>query len=499
MHKAKRQKKLHSILQTGYHGFSFIILLLFVLGVYLSYLLGGFFIQHSNRNNFASHIIRYGDDFSNYHDPVNNNIADLILSSYEVPSDLTRADGFIVWLEDPLSPPPSAIESWVEILDDQYNVIRVIGNKRTNLMHYTTLDLMPNIDADYSYSIAPFVNEDGETNILLAAISSSTSVMRIELTGVSFIICASVFIVLFILLGFLYSKWSAEKITKPLTHITEAIKNSGDDGILMNIQDFSATVELEEIKNAFNALSQRLIQVKQDREQLLSNRNRMIMDISHDIKTPVTTIAGYARALAEDVVTDEETKKRYTWTLYEKSLRVGKLVDDLFTLTKLDVSSDIIFNECDLVELVQRIVSEHYTEFEINHIEIICEFPEKPIICKIDSQSISRAIANLIENAKKYADKGGVLAVKMQEDNENVVIHICDNGEGISATLREHIFEPFVRGDKSRTVGQHEKGGTGLGLAIAKAAIEKHGGKLELIDSAYEYRTIFQITLPTNR
>lgn len=485
MRKVKKPKKLHSILQTGYHRFSIIILLLFIVSVVLSYMLGGFFMQHSNRNNFASYIITYGDDFTNYRDPVNNNIADLILSK-ETPFKPVSIDF------------GTKVEAWIEILDDQYRVIRIIGDKQTNLMHYTTLDLMPSIDAEYSYSIAPFVNEDGKTNILLVAIPSSTSIMRLELTGVSFLLCASSFIFIFILLGFLYSHWSAKKITKPLTHVTEAIKNSGEDGILMNVQDFSATVELEEIKNAFNALSQRLIKAKQDREQLLSDRSRMIMDISHDIKTPITTIAGYARALAEDVVTDEETKNRYTWTLYEKSLRVGKLVDDLFTLTKLDVSSDIIYKDCDLVELVQRIVAEHYTELEANHMEIICEFPEKPIIYKIDSQSISRAIANIIENAMKYANKGGVLAVKMQEANKNVMIQICDNGDEMPAALREHIFEPFVRGDKSRSVGQHEIGGTGLGLAIAKAAIEKHGGKIELMEHTKEYRTIFKITLPVN-
>ena len=438
--------------------------------------------QQSTRNNFASHIITYGDDFTNYQDPVNNNLAELVLF-YEVPFDEAHVfDG-----------------GWLEILDDQYKVIRVIGNKQTKLIHYTTLDLMPSLNAKYSYSISPFVNKAGETNILLVAIPSSMSLLNLQFTDYSIFVCGAVFLILFIFLGFLYSKWSARKITKPLTHITEAIKNSGEDGILANIRDFSATAELEEIKNAFNALSQRLIKAKQDRERLLTDRSRMIMDISHDIKTPVTTIAGYARALAEDIVPDQETKNRYTWTLYEKSLRVGQLVDDLFAFTKLDVSSDIICNDCDVVELIQRIVAEHYAELEAEHMEVICDFPESPIIYKIDSQSISRAIANMIENTIKYASKGGVLAVKIQEVNENIIIQICDNADGISDTLREQIFKPFVRGDNSRTVGQFEKGGTGLGLAIAKAAIEKHGGTLELIDSTKQYRTIFQITLPANR
>ena len=482
MRKVKKPKKLHSILQGGYIGFSIIILLLFILGVFLSYWSGGVMTQQSTRNNFASHIIRYGDDFTNYHEPVSNSLAELIFL-YEAPFDEAKVFD----------------KGWVEILDDQYKIIEVIGNKLTKLTHYTTLDLMPNLDAEYSYSIAPFVNESGETNILLVAIPSSMSLLNLSFTDYSIFLCGAVFLILFILLGFFYSKWSAKKVTKPLTHITEAIKNSGEDGILANIQDFSATAELEEIRNAFNDLSQRLIKAKRDRERLLSDRSRMIMDISHDIKTPITTIAGYARALAEDIVPDQETKNRYTWTLYEKSLRVGKLVDDLFTLTKLDISFDIIYNECDLVELVQRIVAEYYTELEAENMKIICDPPEKQIICKIDSQSMSRAIANMIENSIKYANKGGVLAVKIQEVNENIVIQICDNGDGIPDSLREQIFEPFVRGDKSRTVGQYEKGGTGLGLAIAKAAIEKHGGILELIDCTKEYRTIFQITLPANR
>ncbi len=487
MRKAKKPKKLYSILQSGYNGFSILIILLFIITLLLCILFDGTYLQESMRNNFASHLVTNGTDFTDYKEPVGNSFAEIIINRkfpLEQLEKLKVDNRIELW--------------WIEILDDQYRVIKVIGDKQTNLRQYTALDLMPNLEAEYSYSIAPFTNETGETNILLFVIPSSTSIIRLQVEDLSLVLFGSAFMGLFILLGFLYSKWSVKKITVPLTHIAEAIKNSGEGGILMNIQDFSAIVELEEIKTAFNALSQRLIKAKQDRERLLSDRNRMIMDISHDIKTPITTIAGYARALAEDVVTDEETKNRYTWTLYEKSLRVGRLVDDLFTLTKLDVSSDMIYNDCDLVELVQRIVAEHYSELEENHMKIICEFPETPILCKIDSQSISRAITNIIENAMKYANQGGVLAVKMQEVNETVLIQICDNGEGIPAALQESIFDPFVRGDKSRAVGQHEKGGTGLGLAIAKAGIEKHGGKLELINCTKEYRTNFQISLPVH-
>lgn len=480
MRKVKKPKKLHAILQSGYIKFSIVILLLFLMGVFLSLLSGGYLVQQQNRNNFASYITRYGDDLTNYQDPVNNNFAELIMT-YEIPFEQVSL---------------TTDDAWLEVLDDQYRTIKVIGNKQTDLMHYTALDLLPNLDAQYSYSIAPFVDDAGVTNILLVAIPSSTSIMKLQFTNYSIFLCGAIFLILIVLLGVLYSKWSARKVTKPLTHITEAIKNSGEDGILMNIPDFSSTVELEEIKNAFNALSQRLTNAKQDRERLLSDRNRMIMDISHDIKTPITTIAGYARALAEDVVTDEETKNRYAWTLYEKSLRVGKLVDDLFTLTKLDVSSDIIYTDCDLVELVKRIMAEHYTELEANHMEMMCELPGAPVVCKIDSQSISRAIANMIENANKYADHGRLLAVIMHVVKDHVLIRICDNGDGIPNTLQEHIFEPFVRGDKSRSVEPLEKGGTGLGLAIAKAAIEKHNGRLELLNCTKEYRTIFQITLP---
>ena len=167
---AKHKKKnLHAIMQFGYHGFSIIILLLFILGVALSYLLGGYMVQQSVRNNIASHIITYGDNFTDYEEPVMNSFAEIIVDSGYSFEQIRIDENIKNW--------------WMEVLDEQYNTVRVIGDKQTDQTHYATLDLMPDVEAPYSYSIAPFINESGETNILLFAIPSTTSIVNFQLTG----------------------------------------------------------------------------------------------------------------------------------------------------------------------------------------------------------------------------------------------------------------------------------------------------------------------------
>jgi len=191
----------------------------------------------------------------------------------------------------------------------------------------------------------------------------------------------------------------------------------------------------------------------------------MLADISHDLKTPMTTIQGYARAITDGLVKDDHKKQIYLKTIYEKSQRVVMLIDELFNYSRLEQSDYVMVRKKeDINECLRKIVAEHYGEIEDNKFVLQMQLPEKVVWVEIDTKQISRAISNILSNALKYNPEGTKLRVTLYEEDNEVLIEIGDNGVGIPPLLQQSIFEPFVRGDTAR----RSDGGTGLGLSIAR-------------------------------
>lgn len=217
-------------------------------------------------------------------------------------------------------------------------------------------------------------------------------------------------------------------------------------------------------------------------------RNLLLSDIAHDIKTPITTICGYSKALAEGVV-QEEKRQTYLDTIYSKSMRMDELVTLLFEYVKLGSEGYVLDRQpCNLAELLRECVALVYAEFEEGRMDVVLEIPEENVPYEIDRLQMSRAISNLLTNAARYGKAGGRVLVRLQDE----VITVADDGEPIDPAFAEHIFEPFARGDKARST----KGGTGLGLGIAAQIVKMHGGRLELDSHCEEgYTKAFKIHL----
>ena len=218
-------------------------------------------------------------------------------------------------------------------------------------------------------------------------------------------------------------------------------------------------------------------------------RNLMLSDITHDIKTPITTICGYAKALTDGVVTlDEAKKQEYLQAIYAKSMRMSELITMLFDYVKMDSEGFTLHMEQgDLGELLRENIALLYTDFEEKDMELELEIPEHPFPIEMDKQQLARVITNILNNAIKYNPAGTKVYVGLEE---NYHITIADNGTQIDDELAAHIFEPFSRGDRSRST----KGGSGLGLSIANKIIQMHGGSLKLNRYCVEdYTKAFEI------
>ncbi|MBQ6807408.1 MAG: HAMP domain-containing histidine kinase [Lachnospiraceae bacterium] len=213
---------------------------------------------------------------------------------------------------------------------------------------------------------------------------------------------------------------------------------------------------------------------KRRKEEYDRQRNLLLSDIAHDIKTPITTVCGYARALSDHVVRDEQKREEYLQAIYAKSLRMSDLITLLFEYVKLDSSGFELHKErSDIGELLRENVALLYSDFEEKGIELAVDIPEKKFPFEMDKIQMGRAIGNIMTNMVKYNDKGNKVSVSLSDSYR---IRIADNGVPIEDELAEHIFEPFARGDEARST----KGGTGLGLSIASKIVEMHGGVLKL-------------------
>lgn len=231
--------------------------------------------------------------------------------------------------------------------------------------------------------------------------------------------------------------------------------------------------------------------MEEEKERQLAydkERNLLLSDIAHDIKTPITTLCSYSKALTDDLVQGEK-RREYLDAIYNKSMRMNELITLLFEYVKMDSSGFALHREeCDLGELLRECTAALYADFEDRKMELRVEIPEAPTPCNVDKIQMIRSVTNLLANAICYGRQGGKVLVRLTE----YTITVADDGMEIDEDLAEHIFEPFSRGDKARSTS----GGSGLGLSIASRIIEMHGGELKLnCDYGHGYTKAFLIIL----
>ncbi len=242
---------------------------------------------------------------------------------------------------------------------------------------------------------------------------------------------------------------------------------------------------------------------RQRKAEYDSRRNLLLSDVAHDLKTPMTTVAGYARVLLEQDVSPscegenngigEEKRQEYLETIYNKSMQMSGLLNLLFEYVKLESEGfELNKTESDVLELIRECVAGLYMDFEEKGMEMSLLIPEEIWIRKVDRIQFQRVINNLLNNALRHNPPGTRVWVNVQSDEDELVIRICDNGAIIPQETAAYIFEPFVLGDESR----NSKGGSGLGLSIARKVITMHGGVLTLEQGEWEeYTKAFVIRL----
>ncbi len=332
--------------------------------------------------------------------------------------------------------------------------------------------------------------------VIFPAVLEFLKSQQIEITGNSNMLAWLLQVLVYFLAGFLPSgvrEWMQQQIEQAMggsmsIHVTSPLY-SGGWGVVLRIMIIGGIIGLLLIRmlpylvgtfcylrivsGQFDELLMQEEAQKLARDQ---RRNLMLSDIAHDIKTPITTICGYSKALSEGIV-EEKDRQPYLDAIYEKAMRMDELLTLLFEYVKLESEGFAMHKE------------HLYADFEDRDMELVLDIPEEKVPFEMDRLQFGRAITNLLTNAVRYGRAGGRVLVRLCESE----LTVADDGEPIDPDFAAHIFEPFTRGDKARSTN----GGSGLGLGIAKKIVEMHGGRLLLNQRFGEgYTKAFQIRLP---
>jgi two-component system phosphate regulon sensor histidine kinase PhoR len=230
-------------------------------------------------------------------------------------------------------------------------------------------------------------------------------------------------------------------------------------------------------------------------ERLSAMRKDFVANVSHELKTPLAAIRGYAETLVDGAVDDRATALRFSERILEQCHRLGDLLDDLLTLSRLEGTEPFrALEPVDLREIVAEAVELVAAHAAAKPVELSVE-PGPPLEVEGDPDGLLRLTANLLENAIKYNRPGGEVRVRLAGRDGQAELEVADTGIGIPASHLPRIFERFYRVDKGRA---REEGGTGLGLAIVKHVAQAHRGRVE-VDSELGVGSTFRVLLPVTR
>ncbi|MCR1949924.1 HAMP domain-containing histidine kinase [Clostridium sp. DSM 100503] len=293
------------------------------------------------------------------------------------------------------------------------------------------------------------------------------NLIKIQVTGI-ILIFSSITVFIFTFLFLINRK------AKYINYISKEVKKIKSEGFGRTIE-LRGKDELTELCMSINEMSLELKERIENEKKIEKNKNELITNISHDLKTPLTSIIGYLELLNAKKV-DEENKDEYVKIAYNKSLRLRTLVNELFEYTKLN-STDIKIQKVkfNISALINQIVGESIIDFSEKDIEVRLENPYKELNSFIDKKLIYRVFENLMKNAQKYSDPNSLFLVIVEENNTNITISFINKCEEIQEDDLDKIFEKFYRIDEARS---SENEGAGLGLAIAKKIVELHDGEL---------------------
>lgn len=248
----------------------------------------------------------------------------------------------------------------------------------------------------------------------------------------------------------------------------------------------------QHVITSVNALVDSAVQSMDDERKIEKSKDELITNVSHDLRTPLTSIIGYLGLIEDKQYQNEEDILKYTHIAYSKAKQMKNLVDDLFEYTKVQQhGAPVNIMRVDLDQLLEQLTASFALEAERRGIEISSKVVPNPLMIEADPEKLGRVFNNLVANAFKYGNGASYIRITAHQEQSNVVVKVANDGTPIPKEAQDHLFERFYRAEASRS---RATGGTGLGLAIVKSIVDLHHGQVTVTSD--EHETAFIVTLP---
>ncbi len=262
-------------------------------------------------------------------------------------------------------------------------------------------------------------------------------------------------------------------VMKPLAELKAGATAMAEGDFSVRIDEKRGHRELREVSRSFNSMARKLEGVEAGRREFVAN-------VSHELRSPITSIRGFAEGMADGVIPAEEHPK-YLRLVADESRRLSGLIGDLLELSRLereDAAPDwSVFN---INEMLRRAIIRRINDLDAKRIDSACEFETDPCPVRADSGRIEEVVINLLDNAIKFTPEGGSITLSTAVRGAVTEVTVRDSGPGVAPEDRERIFDRFFTADRAHTSGK----GTGLGLSICRRIMEMHGQGIRLLDTA---------------
>lgn len=273
--------------------------------------------------------------------------------------------------------------------------------------------------------------------------------------------------------------WITTKdIVNPLKKLENCAQQISIGNLNFHLQSKSNN-EIGRVMNSYEKMRYELKKSINNQLEMEENRKQLLSNITHDLKTPITSIKGYVQGIRDGVANDPKKLSKYLDVIYTKSSDMDAMIDDLFLFSKLDLRKETFnMDYVDIEDFYLSFIEELHLELDSKGVELVSEcLTAKGLKVFMDSQKIKRVMLNIVSNSLKFMDKQHKLFnIVFAEQNECLSVKIKDNGIGIEQNDLEKIFDRFYRTDPSR---DRNTGGSGLGLSIARQIIEQHNGTIQ--------------------
>lgn len=329
---------------------------------------------------------------------------------------------------------------------------------------------------------------EGEQYQGIAQMLQNSYILRLSLWGIA----------IALVIAFVIGLLVFALMTRPLRQLTRHMDavTSNQQFEMIELLDEQQQDEVTQLTRQFNQLIQKINSQIDELKNVDQVRRDLIANVSHDLRTPITTLQGYLETLLlKDDTLSAEDKSKYLNISIKHSKQLSALVSELFELAKLDSCDSILYAEpFSLAELIQDVMQKFELSACEQGVELNYQYSDNAGLVYGDIGMMQRAMENLIDNALRHTDRGGHIQVSIRTTNEKIIVSVADTGCGIPRADLSQIFNRFYRVDKSRSNSR----GAGLGLAITKRILELHGSQIK-VQSQVNKGTTFSFQIPAYR